>query len=323
MEKHNELKAALGFFGVLKETFELIFSNKKIFSQITFALIVPLSLIFQANILVTQLLSSKMFGNNDNMHPTFDIFQYSNLNLSELNSFKGVVFWALIKFSYFFFTLIFSFLCTSTVAFIVSCIYTGNDINVKKAFSIIPKVWKQVLFTLLISLFIVFSYDVVFGSLLVLTLGFLLNGPAIIAGVVALILFFAGSLYITITWHLAIVVSVLEENVYGIKAITKSRFLLKGKIGLAMGMLVISGVCSAVIDAIFQKFALRELLIQNVGIRVGIGVFCFLLESLLILFDLVVQTVVYYVCKSYHADGFAGDASHQQKVIYIEEQNLV
>lgn len=323
MEKHNELKAALGFFGVLKETFELIFSNKKIFSQITFALIVPLSLIFQANILVTQLLSSKMFGNNDNMHPTFDIFQYSNLNLSELNSFKGVVFWALIKFSYFFFTLIFSFLCTSTVAFIVSCIYTGNDINVKKAFSIIPKVWKQVLFTLLISLFIAFFYDVVFGSLLVLTLGFLLNGPAIIAGVVALILFFAGSLYITITWHLAIVVSVLEENVYGIKAITKSRFLLKGKIGLAMGMLVISGVCSAVIDAIFQKFALRELLIQNVGIRVGIGVFCFLLESLLILFYLVVQAVVYYVCKSYHADGFAGDASHQQKVIYIEEQNLV
>lgn len=323
MEKHNELKAALGFFGVLKETFELIFSNKKIFSQITLALIVPLSLILQANILVTQLLSSKIFGNNDNMHPTFDIFQYSNLNLSELNSFKGVVFWALIKFSYFFFTLIFSFLCTSTVAFIVSCIYTGNDINVKKAFSIIPKVWKQVLFTLLISLFIAFFYDVVFGSLLVLTLGFLLNGPAIIAGVVALILFFAGSLYITITWHLAIVVSVLEENVYGIKAITKSRFLLKGKIGLAMGMLVISGVCSAVIDAIFQKFALRELLIQNVGIRVGIGVFCFLLESLLILFDLVVQTVVYYVCKSYHADGFAGDASHQQKVIYIEEQNLV
>lgn len=323
MEKHNELKAALGFFGVLKETFELIFSNKKIFSQITLALIVPLSLILQANILVTQLLSSKIFGNNDNMHPTFDIFQYSNLNLSELNSFKGVVFWALIKFSYFFFTLIFSFLCTSTVAFIVSCIYTGKDINVKKAFSIIPKVWKQVLFTLLISLFIVFSYDVVFGSLLVLTLGFLLNGPAIIAAVVVLILFFAGSLYITITWHLAIVVSVLEENVYGIKAITKSRFLLKGKIGLAMGMLVISGVCSAVIDAIFQKFALRELLIQNVGIRVGIGVFCFLLESLLILFDLVVQTVVYYVCKSYHADGFAGDASHQQKVIYIEEQNLV
>lgn len=323
MEKHNELKASLGFFGVLKKTFELIFSNKKIFSQITFALIVPLSLIFQANILVTQLLSSKMFGNNDNMHPTFDIFQYSNLNLSELNSFKGVVFWALIKFSYFFFTLIFSFLCTSTVAFIVSCIYTGKDINVKKAFSIIPKVWKQVLFTLLISLFIAFFYDVVFGSLLVLTLGFLLNGPAIIAAVVVLILFFAGSLYITITWHLAIVVSVLEENVYGIKAITKSRFLLKGKIGLAMGMLVISGVCSAVIDAIFQKFALRELLIQNVGIRVGIGVFCFLLESLLILFDLVVQTVVYYVCKSYHADGFAGDASHQQKVIYIEEQNLV
>ncbi|KAK9230228.1 hypothetical protein WN944_023195 [Citrus x changshan-huyou] len=155
------------------------------------------------------------------------------------------------------------------------------------------------------------------------TRGFLLNGPAIIAGVVALILFFAGSLYITITWHLAIVVSVLEENVYGIKAITKSRFLLKGKIGLAMGMLVISGVCSAVIDAIFQKFALRELLIQNVGIRVGIGVFCFLLESLLILFDLVVQAVVYYVCKSYHADSFAGDASHQQKVNYIEEQNLV
>lgn len=323
MEKHNELKASLGFFGVLKKTFELIFSNKKIFSQITLALIVPLSLILQANILVTQLLSSKIFGNNDNMHPTFDIFQYSNLNLSELNSFKGVVFWALIKFSYFFFTLIFSFLCTSTVAFIVSCIYTGKDINVKKAFSIIPKVWKQVLFTLLISLFIAFFYDVVFGSLLVLTLGFLLNGPAIIAAVVVLILFFAGSLYITITWHLAIVVSVLEENVYGIKAITKSRFLLKGKIGLAMGMLVISGVCSAVIDAIFQKFALRELLIQNVGIRVGIGVFCFLLESLLILFDLVVQTVVYYVCKSYHADGFAGDASHQQKVIYIEEQNLV
>lgn len=324
MDKHIELKAALGFFGILKETFKLIFSNKRIFSQITLPLIIPLSLILQANVLVTQLISSKILGNNDNVHPTnFKIYQFSSLNFSELKSFKRVAFWVLTEFSYYLFTLIFSLLCTSIVVFTISCIYTGKDINVKKAFFIIPKVWKQAFSTLLVSLFIVFLYDVVFGAVLLLTLWFIFKGPAIIFAAVVLILFFVGSLYITIIWHLAIVVSILEDNFYGIKAITKSRFLLRGKIGVAMGMLIISTVCSAAIDAIFQKFALRELLIQNVGIRVGIGIICFLLELLLILFTLVVQAVIYYVCKSYHEDNFAMDASHPQKGKDIEDQNLV
>lgn len=323
MDRNQEMKL-LGFCGILKETFKLIFSHKKLYTQITLAFIIPLSLIFQANIITSHLLISKIFEEKDSLEPTdFNIYKYSNLKFSNLKSFKWAAYWVLSQIAYYIPILILSLLCTSTVVYSVFCNYTAKDVTFKKTIAIVPKIWKQVLCTFLVSFGIVFLYEYVLGAILAFILGFLFKGFTTIIAVVILILYLAGSIYITVIWHLGIVVSVLEQNVYGIKAIKKSKNLVKGKYGVAVGMLLVFSVCSVAIDAVFQNFVVRDDLSLDWGIRIGIGIFCFILLLLLILFGLVVQTVIYFVCKSYLNEDFAANSAMnapQQKATAVQEQ---
>lgn len=304
MDTNQEMKL-LGFCGILKETFKVIFSHKKLFTQITLALIIPLSLIFQANIIASHSLISKIFEEKDSLEPTdFNIYKYSNLNFSNLKSFKWAAYWVLIQIAYYITILILSLICTSAVVYSIFCNYTAKDVTFNKVIAVVPKIWKQVSCTFLVSFGIVFLYEYVLGEILAFILGFLFEGFITIIAVVILILYLAGSIYITVIWHLGVVVSVLEQNVYGIKAIKKSRNLVKGKFGVAVGMLIVFSVCSVAIDAVFQNFVVRDDLSLDWGIRIGVGIFCFILSLLVILFGLVVQTVIYFVCKSCLNEGF-------------------
>ncbi|KAJ4715339.1 Polyadenylate-binding protein 1-B-binding protein [Melia azedarach] len=304
MDSQQQQKKALGFFGILKETFKLIFSQKKVFSLITLALILPLSLILHANVVMTYLLSSKIFRKKESSDPSrFDISKYSNLNLSYTISPKWAVYLFLIEIGYCSLILVLTLLCTSGVVHTIYCIYTAKDITFKKSVSVVSKVWKRVVITFLSIFLILFLYDIVLGAILIYILGLLLGGFTTIIAVVLLILFLAGSVYITVICYLAAVVSVREEGIYGFKAVAKSRKLVRGKIGVAVGMLIIFSVCSFAIESVFENFVVDDLF-PNFGIRIGIGILCIFLQLLLILFGLVVQTVIYFVCKSYHNENF-------------------
>jgi hypothetical protein len=50
MEREQEEMQFLGVFGIYKEAYKIIFSWRKIFSQITLALILPLSFILLAHV---------------------------------------------------------------------------------------------------------------------------------------------------------------------------------------------------------------------------------------------------------------------------------
>ncbi|KAL9462437.1 hypothetical protein AB3S75_000442 [Citrus x aurantiifolia] len=146
----------LGFCGILKETFKLIFSHKKLFTQITLAFIIPLSLIFQANIITSHLLISKIFEEKDSLEPTdFNIYKYSNLKFSNLKSFKWAAYWVLSQIAYYIPILILSLLCTSTVVYSVFCNYSAKDVTFRKTIAIVPKIWKQVLCTFLTVIYFV------------------------------------------------------------------------------------------------------------------------------------------------------------------------
>lgn len=82
--------------------------------------------------------------------------------------------------------------------------------------------------TFVAAFILLFGYNTLAISVLVLVL-LLLDGTAAAAPFCVLILFFylAGLVYISIVWHLASVVSVLEES-KGFDAMRKSRLLIKG-----------------------------------------------------------------------------------------------
>ncbi|KAL3721448.1 hypothetical protein ACJRO7_033877 [Eucalyptus globulus] len=95
----------------------------------------------------------------------------------------------------------------------------------------------------------------------------------------------------------ASVISVLEDA-YGRKAIMKSKGLTNGKMGLRVWCFLGVFVCSVLVQALFGSLGVLDMV--PIGVKIGVGLICTMLLSMLVLFDLVVQTVIYFVCKSYH-----------------------
>ncbi|GKV21629.1 hypothetical protein SLEP1_g31590 [Rubroshorea leprosula] len=314
MNSEQEELQFLGFFGILKESLKIIFSWRKIFSQITLALIVPLSFIFLAHFQISQLLFIDVINDEDALdHTAVGSPRYDKL--SDMISSEWTAFW-LFKAAYFTFFLILSLLSTSAVVYTVACIYTAKEISFKKVMSVVPKVWKRLMVTFMWSFAVVILYNVLSGILFLawaISLGFSPIGISIF--VILLIAYFTGFVYITLVWHLASVISVLEDS-YGIKAMVKSKALIKGKIFVAVGMFLLLCTCFLGIQIMFES---GVVLAWSVGIeiRIAIGIICFLLLFKVILFGLVVQTVIYFVCKSYHHENIDKSVLADHLEVYL------
>ncbi|KAB1210558.1 hypothetical protein CJ030_MR6G010854 [Morella rubra] len=296
MDREPELQF-LGFFGIFKESFKILFSWRKIFSQITLTIILPLSFIFLAHIQISQLLFFRILDNEITLDDTDKNTSYY-AKLSHDISSEWTAFW-LFKAAYFTFVLILSLLATSAVVYTIACIYTAKEITFKKVMSVVPRVWKRLILTFLWNFAVVLVYNVVAGAVIFLWARFIgTNTFGIILIAVLLTLYLVGIVYISVVWHLASVVSVLEDAC-GIKAMIKSKGLIEGKLGVAVSFFILLSVSFIGIGFVFGIFVVPAW-IPNLGIRVVVGILCCLLLFKLILFGLVVQTVIYFVCKSYH-----------------------
>ncbi|XP_010030351.2 uncharacterized protein LOC104420155 [Eucalyptus grandis] len=281
----NELQV-LGFLGIYRETSKIILKWRKIFAQITLALILPFCVIFLADPFVSQLLSFK----------------------------KEPVAFCLVQVGYFIFLFIFSLLSTAAVVYTVACFRAAKQISFKKIMSILPRVWKRLMVTFFWCFALFFVYNVVAVVLLIVWLVMVRQfsvGPAlgIAVAVILLILYIVGFVYITMIWQLASVISVLEDA-YGRKAMAKSKGLIKGKMGLSVWCFLGVLVCSVLVQALFEFLVVLDLVPNGIrvpiGIRIGVGLICLLLVTMLGLFDLVVQTMIYFVCKSHHHENIDG-----------------
>ncbi|KAB2603649.1 hypothetical protein D8674_004654 [Pyrus ussuriensis x Pyrus communis] len=304
MDREQDELQFLGVFGIYKEAYKIVFSRRKIFSQITLALILPLSFLFLLHIELSNILLSKIFHNEivldgtSTNNPKYE-------KVSDAISSEWTTYW-LFKAAYFTFLLIFSLLSTSAVVYTIACIYTEREITFKKVMSVVPKVWKRVMVTFLCIFMAIFCYNIVAFLILiiwiliwVLTALSMAKGDAIEKiGVFLLIVYFIGFVYLTLIWQLASVVSVLEEA-RGIKAMAKSKALLKGNMWVATIIYFKLNVLAALLQFGFQQLVVSG---RSFGVaeRVAYGVISFLLLSKLVLFGLVIQTVLYFVCKSYH-----------------------
>ncbi|EXC49700.1 hypothetical protein L484_000477 [Morus notabilis] len=304
----------LGFCGTFKQSFKIVLQWRKIFSQITLALILPLSFIFLAHFEISQLLFFKIITNEDDLSYT-DINSRDHAKLRRAISSEWTFFW-LFKAAYFTFLLVFSLLSTSAVVYTIACIFTAKPISFVKVMRIVPKVWKRLAVTFLWSFAIVLVYNVLAIGVLVLCIVLLGISPAGIAiGILFLIAYLAGFVYIGIVWHLASVISVLEES-YGIKAMKKSRDLIKGKLGLAVAYFLLIGFCFVVIELIFEHFVVIGI-VGGLAVRIVVGIVCFLLLFKVILFGLVIQTIIYFICKSYHHENIDKSSLSEHLEVYL------
>ncbi|GMI82964.1 hypothetical protein like AT1G31130 [Hibiscus trionum] len=303
MDREQEEMQFLGVFGIFKESCKLISSWRKIFSNITLALILPLSFIYVVHAEVSNLLSKKF--NTANYEKPFDLISH-----------EWLYFW-LFNAAYFTLSLTFSLLSTAAVVYTIACIYTARELSFKKVMSVVPKVWKRLMVTFLSIFVAMFFYLVVVGVVFLIWAfsvgGIQTVGVAVLA--VLVILFFTGFLYLTTVWHLASTISVLEEA-YGFQAMVKSQKLIKGKLLLAISTFVIISLASGINQIAFKRLVVEGTSIGMVS-RFVYAIVCLLLLSTTILFGLVIQTVVYFVCKSYHHENIDKPTLSDHLEVYL------
>ncbi|OUZ99442.1 hypothetical protein BVC80_1801g11 [Macleaya cordata] len=304
MDREPEELQFMGLFGIYKEAYKITVAWRKIFSQITLSLILPLSFIYLAQIQISELILAKIDDSQEvEAHATRGT---SNFNRIHAHIVSEWISFGIFKAIYLLFLLIFSLLSTSAVVYTIACIYTSKDITFKKVISVVPKVWKRLMVTFLWNFFIMILYIflafLLMTSVFILTLGRDGEGSWVNAFWVLLIIifipYFIGFVYINVVWQLASVVSVMEE-IYGIKAMIKSVNLIKGKILISSFIFTKLQISFTAILIVFKILVVHG---ESLGMvrRVSLGIFFFLLLTIFIHFALVIQTVIYFVCKSYH-----------------------
>ncbi|XAR62418.1 hypothetical protein NMG60_11017163 [Bertholletia excelsa] len=314
MDIAQEEMQFLGILGICGQSFKLIFSHRKIFSQITLALIVPLSLIFLAHIQISNVLFSNILNKANELDDTpREDDRYHRLHRSFSSQ---LVYFCLFKLAYFIALLVFSLLSTAAVVFTVATIYTAGELTFKKVMRVVPNVWKRLIITFLCTFLAFLLYNVVMA--LILVLWYFTAAPtqaALPTLIIIAILYACGFVYLTVVWQLASVVSVLEDS-KGFKAMVKSKNLIKGKAWVAIAIFLMLIVCLIGIEAIFELLVVHGGEFGVVG-RVGFGAICCLLMFKLVLFGLVVQTVIYFVCKSYHHESIDRSSLSTHLEVYL------
>ncbi|KAI3886429.1 hypothetical protein MKX03_036716 [Papaver bracteatum] len=295
MDREPEELQFLGVFGIYREAYGIMASRRKIFSQITLAFILPLSFIYLAQTKISDLLFPRMVHNQEKELLTF--FAYLHLS-PEFTAFL------IFKVMYHILLLVLSLFSTSAVVYTVACAYTTKEITFNKVASVVPTVWKRLMITFLWTSVVMFLYNfftmiILFFLVVPVSLSYSGRTPAAIdiLSNIIVIIWAIGSVYISVTWHLASVVSVLEES-YGYKAFLKSKALIKGKMLISLVIFIKLEISFVGVLLAFEKLVAHG----RIGVvsKVILGLFCFLLLSILIIFALVLQTAVYFVCKSYH-----------------------
>ncbi|XP_059629931.1 uncharacterized protein LOC132272869 [Cornus florida] len=318
MDREQEEMQFLGPFGIYTEAYQIILSWRKILTQITLALILPLSFILLAHIKVSELLTSRITHNQTELQQAQAGTQTYD-NISNNISSEWTAFW-LFELAYTFFFLIFSLTSTSAVVYTVACIYTSREVTFEVVMSVVPKVWKRLMITFLSTFLSFFAYTLVSAIIAILIIRGMTIGSSGIRLLIVLILFIIyglGLLYMTIVWQLASAVSVLEDS-YGFKAMVKSKNLIKGKMWVAIVIFFVSSFSSFVIYTLFEKFVVHgESLI--LVYKVGFGMLCLSFQSMLFLFGLIIQTIIYFVCKSYHHENIDKSDLSDHLEVYLGE----
>ncbi|GMI71267.1 hypothetical protein like AT4G19950 [Hibiscus trionum] len=316
MDKEQEEMQFFGCFGIFDESYKAIFAWRKIFSKITLSLILPLSFIYLVHMEVSNIFFRTIIYDEIELHRTpSGTPKYEKL--SDLISDEWAYFW-LFKAAYFTLYFIFSLLSTAAVVYTTACIYTDRELTFNNVVSVVPKVWMRLMVTFLCIFMAMFFYHV-WAVLFVFAISMAGSDLGLAALVVFAVLYLVGLLYLTVIWHLASVVSVLEEG-YGFNAMVKGKNLIKGNALVGVVIFLILGMGAGGVQFAFQRLVMQgNESGSGMGGRVVYAMLCLFVHSTLSLLGLVIQTVIYFVCKSYHHENIDKSALSDHLEAYLGE----
>eukprot|EP00252_Welwitschia_mirabilis_P013500 TRINITY_DN29697_c0_g1_i1.p1 TRINITY_DN29697_c0_g1~~TRINITY_DN29697_c0_g1_i1.p1 ORF type:complete len:332 (+),score=15.82 TRINITY_DN29697_c0_g1_i1:207-1202(+) len=296
LDREPEELQFLGVGGILVEAIKILRACGRLLGLITATFILPLSFALLGHTLITDPLINKIRRNEF-------IFEHqigtpaADRTMAVLSSeWSRLIFYEV---SYLVFLLVFSLLSTAAVVYTVACAYTAKSVTISKVLSVIPRVWKRLMITFLWYFLIIVVYNIVAVlAFVILVWIFGTNNLGFGIGVTILLVFlFTAHVYISAVWHLGSVISVLEER-YGMEAIKKAMNLIQGKRIVAFVLVFGYFLVNAVIQGAFTQAVVHGG--PSLGSRISWGIVLVGAMVVVNLVGLLVQSVVYYVCKSYH-----------------------
>ncbi|MCO5546901.1 hypothetical protein L7F22_000339 [Adiantum nelumboides] len=291
----------LSIWGLVKESVKVFRSHIKLFIALTLTLILPLCVVGLGHTLITEPIVNRI--NWDQFQLTFGrpdsrreqrIDQDLHRELSKLS--LVLVIYLLVLFA-------FSLLSTSAIVYSVACIYSEKITSYKKVLSVVPRVWKRLIVTFIWALLLLFGYGVLCVAVIFIVavlFAFISQGSDVVINVVTwvgVVGFFAGVIYLSCVWHLASIVTVLEEG-YGLMAMRKSLQLIKGKQLVAFCLFLLYSAMAFLIGLGFGLWVVHG--VGNVVWKAVLGCAFIVLLSFLDLMGFLLQTVFYFACKAYH-----------------------
>lgn len=292
----------LDIVGVVGEAFKILRSAAKILGAITLTLLLPLSFAILGHSLISEPLFKKIIRNKL-LLPYEEGTSLEKETLHTLYVEMGELF--LFEAAYISFVFAFSLLSTAAVVYTVASVYTRKELSYTKVMSVVPRVWKRLIVTFLWYFAVMFAYFVavlfaVFWWILIIGKENLNSGKFFFGLLVITVLSFSVHVYISMVWHVACVVSVLEDR-WGLGAMKKSKNLIHGKRGTALALNILYLLIMGGIGGLFQYGVVHG---REHQIRVReMSANAALLVALQCGFNLLwwlTQSVFYFVCKSFH-----------------------
>lgn len=230
-------------------------------------------------------------------------------------------------------------LSTAAIVYTVASVYTADTTNLKLSYvrvlsTDVPGVWKRLTLTFL--WFFIISFGFAMTSLLAFVLLPMIFFPTILTPpvgekadhklksetylfnvILRIVVVVFPQIYVSIVWYLASVVSVLEDKYYGLAAMIRSSNLMKGKRKTALFLFILINYNFGGIIVWLFVYAVVQGRSHGVGIatRAVSGTLLLGLHFFVNLMGMLTQSVLYFVCKSYHHESVEDNSSF--KVYYV------
>ncbi|KAL6659591.1 hypothetical protein ACP70R_003631 [Stipagrostis hirtigluma subsp. patula] len=292
----------LGVAGIYRASAQILRAHRALFARVAAAFVLPLSALFLLHIAI----SHALFARVDSDDTALDASAPGTAAQSRLLS-RLLSDWAALlafKAAYLLALLLLSLLATAAAVFSVASVYSAkrDALSFPRVLSVVPRVWRRLAATFLAAFALLFAYHAAFLFLFLALLVAADNGSglAALAAFLLVLAYLAGLVYVSVVWHLASVVSVLEDY-KGFGAMRKSRDLIKGKLPTAAAIFVTLNLVFAVVEVAFRAWVVRGAAHGvGAGSRLLLGLAMLAALCAVVMLALVTQTVVYLVCKSYH-----------------------
>ncbi|XP_024381444.1 uncharacterized protein [Physcomitrium patens] len=287
-----------GVVGICSEAVKILRSYTRHFLSMAGTLVLPLGVVLLSQSFVSDPLLRKltqMGRNNQRLDAEF----------------VGLY---LIAVLYLVFVLALSLFATAAIVYSVACIYTGKGLSYMKVIRVVPNVWSRLIHTFLWAHILLSFYYAAFVALL-LALFLIQESTQVSMTMImipSIIVFNVFLVHFNLVWHLASVVSVLEDT-KGVCAMKRSNALIAGKRLAGFYLFVIYASCILFMLGLFSGGLAK----QNTSGRVFLTITLLVVWTTVTLLAIVIQSIFYFVCKSYHQERIDRSALAQKLDGYL------